>query len=331
MANDQFTDVRVVVSEPLKFKSKLAIGEDAYTSLRIVNRVQEYWDNLGWAATGATAAKTTLIASTFFAPQGLLGLVGLGTAVTPVGWVVAAAVLTGGAAIGVRRFLNDSAGSRVTVIPKFINTPIDVLAVSLFDLIAPLALKVAAVDGQVTDDERRWIKDYFINQWGYDALFLDAGLQLIESNLEDFSIKEMAEKLAKFSKANQDCNYAVMTSDLIEFLKGVMEADGEIDEREEFAVEKIKVIFTEAGRTFTQANFVKAGVTVMESLKTGAESIGSGVGSLGQAAMKNSETFVRSAAFNRAADTAANAKATTIKSASNTVKAGKELMGKFFK
>lgn len=286
MENDRFADVKVVVSDPLKFKLKLAIGEDAYGSLRIVNRLQEYWDNYGWATTGAAAAKSTVIASTFFAPQGLLGLIGLGTAVTPVGWVIAAAVLTGGAAIGVRRFLNDSTGKRVAVIPKFINTPIDVLAVNLFDLIAPLALKVAAVDGQVTDDERKWIKDYFVNEWGYDALFLDAGFQLTESKLEDFSIKEIADKLAAFSKANQDCNYAEMTCDLMEFLKGVMEADGKIDEREEFAVERIEAIFREAGRTFTQANLVKVGGTVMESLKSGAESIGSGVGALGQAAKK---------------------------------------------
>lgn len=331
MKNDQFLDVKVVIADPLKFKLKLAIGEEAYGSLRLKNRLEECWDNYEWAATGAAAAKSTLVASQFFAPQGFLAFIGVGTAVTPIGWVIAAAVLTGGAAIGVKRFLNDSAGNRVAVVPKFINTPIDVLAVSLFDLIAPLAFKVAEVDGQITDDERKWIKDFFVNEWGYDALFLDAGFQVIESNLDNFSIRDVAGQLAEFSKANQDCNYTVMTRELVGFFRAVMEADGKIDEREEFAVEKIEAVFSDVGRTFTQANLVKVGGTLVDSLKAGAGSVGSGMGALGQAAIKNSEKFVSSEAFNRAADTAAVAKLAAIKGAGNTVEAGKALIGKFLK
>lgn len=325
MEHDQFSDVRTVVSEPLKFKSKLAIGDEAYGSALFVNRLQEYWDAYGWATTGAAAAKSTVIATTFFAPSGLLGAIGLGgAAVTPFGWVIAAAVLTGGAAIGVRKFWNDSNEGRVTVIPKFINTPIDLLAISLFDLMAPLALKVAAIDGCVAKEERKYIRDFFVNEWGYDELFLNAGFQLLESKLEDFTIQEIAVSLAKFSKENPDCNYRVMTRNLVEFLKGVMEADGKIDEREELAIEKIQNIFKEAERTFSQANLKKVSSEVINSGKKGAKTVADLAGGLGRFTQKNTQLFFNS-------DAVGNAKEVTKKSTLATFTVGKNLVAKVLK
>jgi len=68
-----FDDVEQVVAEPLRFKARLAIGEDAYTSLRMINRTREVWDVLGAVGAGAAVAKTGLVA-------GLLGV-----SATPIG------------------------------------------------------------------------------------------------------------------------------------------------------------------------------------------------------------------------------------------------------
>ena len=155
---DSFQDIDRIVVEPLKFKVKLAIGEDAYTSLRVKNAVVQAWDVAGVATTAAVVAKSSVVASTFFAPTGWLAALGIGTAVTPIGWVVAAGVLTGGAWFGITRHLKKASASKVTVVPKFINTPLDVLALGLFDLMAPLALKVAAVDGCVDEPRRRQLR-----------------------------------------------------------------------------------------------------------------------------------------------------------------------------
>lgn len=330
MENTQFTDVKSVIYEPLKFKAKLAIGEEAYGTLRLKNRAAEFWEVMGGVGTGAAVAKSTVVASTFFAPGGILGLLGLG-AVTPVGWVVAAALMSGGAVLGVRRFISNASGSRVDVIPKFINTPIDVLAISIFDLVAPLALKIAAVDGSIKDSERKRIKSYFENEWGYDATFLDAGLNLVETSLEDVSIKEIAQTLAEFSMASQDCNYEVMTGDLVEFLKSVMEADGVIDEREEFAIQKIEEIFIESGRTFSVKKAKKVGGEMLDTLKKGAISVGGGVETFGKSVKSKSDSFVQSETFSRTAETVGSVKTKAIESATDKVKAGKELLGKLFK
>lgn len=250
MELDGFPDVKDVVSDQLKFKTKLAIGKDAYKTLRAIKKLDDLLKVGGGMVGGAAAAGSATVATTFFAPAGLMGLLGIGTAVTPIGWVIAAAVLSGGTVIGIRRFIVDVTDERVMEIPVFTNTPLNILAVSLFGLMANLALGVAAADGQITEDERKWIKDYFKNEWGYNASFLDSGLQLIESNLKESSIKEIAQNLAKFCKENRDCNYSAMTRGLIGFLQGVMEADGKIDEKEEAAIGEVENIFRDAGKYF---------------------------------------------------------------------------------
>ncbi len=172
---DWFEDIETIVAEPLNFKAKLAIGEDAYTSLKVKNAAYQAWEVAGVATTAVLVAKSSVVASTFFAPTGFLAAIGIGTAVTPIGWVIAAGVVTGGAWVGITRYLKKASANRITVIPKFINTPLDVLALGLFDLLAPLALKVAEVEGRVGDGDRKLIADYFVREWGYDSRFVEFG------------------------------------------------------------------------------------------------------------------------------------------------------------
>jgi len=306
MEEANFSDVKSVISDEMKFKAKLAIGEEAYAALRNANSVRKYWDLFGAVAGGAAIAKTSVVASAFFAPQGILGLLGLATAVTPIGWVVAAGVLSGGAWYAVMQGLNGAKENRVDVIPKFINTPIDVIATTLFGLMAPLALKVAAADSHVSDDERTCIRDYFVNQWGFDVGFVDAGLQLIEPNLGEFKISEVAEKLVEYKKTNPDCNYEVMAQNLLAFLQEVMESDGAIDEREQLVLDKVKSIFDEADRVSVSDTLSKFGSGVSESIKKRASAVGKSARD-GVDAVASSETMARvKTGADVAATTAAN-------------------------
>lgn len=265
-----FDDVKTVIVEPLKFKAKLAIGEDAYTSLRLKNAACEVWDAVGVATTVASIAKSSVVATTFFAPAGILATVGIGTVVTPIGWVIAASVITGGAWVGVTRYIkNNTSNRRVTVIPDFINTPMDVLALGLFDLMAPLALKFAIIDGSIHESERIFIRDYFVKEWGYDLAFVDDGMALIESRLPGFSIKEIAYALAEFKKGNPDCNYKEMTREILKFLRGIMESDGKIDEREEMAIERAENIFAEVGK-----------INIMKNIQSGWGKLANSIGGL---------------------------------------------------
>ena len=163
MTDDQgtlggFADVERVVADQLRFKSRLGIGEDAYLSLKLKSLVQDMWDVGAATMSGAKVAGSAYVATTFFsstASGGLFSLIGLGTAAaTPVGWVMAAALALGAGYYGVTRVFRGASGSHVIEIPRFINTPIDLLGMKLLDLIGTLAYRVATVDGVFDASER---------------------------------------------------------------------------------------------------------------------------------------------------------------------------------
>lgn len=250
----RFASVEQVVIDPLRFKLRLGIGEDAYTSLRMKKNLQSLWDVGGMGATGAAAAASPVVASAFFAPAGFLGLIGLGTAVTPIGWIAAAAIASGGAYYGVMRLYDRYSGSRVDIIPKFINTPIDLLGATLFDLMGPLVVRVAQIDGKIDRAEIDLIVSYFVTDWGFDAGYVAQAIEVLVANTDTIGIKILAERLATFQVENPDCNPAAMRAEFVSFLRDVMEADGTVDEREQLAIDAIEAVMSaETNRSFQTA------------------------------------------------------------------------------
>lgn len=234
-----FSEIECVIADPLRFKLQLGIGEDAYTSLRTKKHLIRLWDTASWAGTGAAVAASKTIASTFFAPTGLAALFGFGTAVTPVGWVLFAAATSAGAFYGVTRLFGGYEESRVDKIPKFINTPIDVLGASLFDLMAGLAVRVAQIDGEIDRREIGAITDYFVGEWGFDPTYVESALAVVRTDIPKASVKDMARALASFQAQNPDCNNLAMQAALVDFLREIAMADGVIDEREDLAIDAI--------------------------------------------------------------------------------------------
>lgn len=260
----RLADLDCVIADPLKFKRKLRIGEDAYAVLRLKNGLQGLWDAGGVAATGATVAASKVVATTLFASTasgGLLSALGLGAAAaTPIGWVLAAAAASGGIYYGVSRVVRRQQATFVDTIPRFINTPIDLLGMQLLDLIGALALRVAKIDGAVAAEERATIQRHFIEEWGYSRDYVIAALDILETTSDQTRVKAVAMALAQFQAASPDCNADAMQSELLSFLREVMEADGMLDEREELAIDAITDVFQKE-RAITLA---KVGRTVSD-------------------------------------------------------------------
>lgn len=237
---NRFVGVEHVIQDSLKFRLKLGIGEDAYTSLRVGKALARVWDVGGVAATGAGIAASPVVAGTFFGATGWLASLGLGAAaVAPVGWIVGAAVMSGGAYYGVTRAMGAYARSRVEVIPVFLNAPIDQLGAALLDMMAALSFKVAQMDGHVADAERQAMADCFVAEWGFDPAYVRPALELIEAGGTAQPIKSMTEAIARFVEDHPDCNFEAFRKEITHLLQEVAEADGKLDEREELAIAAI--------------------------------------------------------------------------------------------
>jgi uncharacterized tellurite resistance protein B-like protein len=237
-----FSAVERVVGDDLRFRLKLGIGEDAYRSIRYGKAVQKLWDVGGVAATGAAAAASPIVASTFFGGSGFLGLIGLGTAATPIGWVIAAGAASAGAYYGVLRLVGKYGDKRVHKVPEFINSPIDLLGATLVDMIGTLAVKLGEVDGDFALVERQRIIAYFIEDWGIDRPYAEKAIALIAENEAKIGLRAAAEVLGRFLRENEDCNAAAIRADILAMLAEIIQADGRVDEREELALEKIDAI-----------------------------------------------------------------------------------------
>ena len=164
---------------------------------------------------------------------------------TPLGWIIAASVISGGAWPGITRYLKKVGDNISGVIPGFINTPFDVLAVGFFDLLAPLSIMVALADGAIQEDEREYIQNHFVHEWGYNKNFVNEGLNYVESNIDEFSVEDLAETLAEFQKKNSDIDYEKMSKALFDYLIGIAVADSRVQGNEAQILERIKSIFDE--------------------------------------------------------------------------------------
>lgn len=241
-----------VVAEPLRFKARLAIGENAYQSLRMINRTRELWDVLGAAGAGAAVAKTGMAASL------------LGASATPIGWVAFAALASGGACYGLYRLLGNTRGSRVIEIPKYLNTPLDTLGLAIFDLIAPLSLRLAAVDGDIDAAERAHLVRHLVEDWGLHRGFVEQAVAAIEPGAADGELDQMAREGAEFLHANPDCNHAAIVTDLSAFFRDLLLAGGPLDAAEEAALTQVSGLLSvtppgELAKAWAQARTVAGG------------------------------------------------------------------------
>lgn len=234
--HDRFAELGIdaPLRHPVCFKQALHIGEDAYKSLTIKRRSLKLLGPLGAAGAGAAVASSPVVAGVFFPAGGILGLLGLGAAATPIGWVIATAALSGTAWVGVTRMLDGLSSTRVDQIPRFINTPLDILAVSIFDLICPLGVKLAAVDGEFREEERAEIARYFVETWGYHEVFVEAAVGMVSEC--EYTFDDLIGSLVEYTRSNPDSNAKAISRNVLAFLHEVAEASDGIGESERDAL-----------------------------------------------------------------------------------------------
>ena len=242
---DKFAELEIdsPLSHPLYFKRELHIGEDAYRSLRIRKILLTGGRFVSAAGVGGMVAGSSAVATTFFPATGIMAAVGLGAAVTPVGVIVLAAVLSGVAWTAIAKRFDDFGTRYVDEIPKFINTPLDLLAVSIFDLLSPMFVKLASVDGDFDELERNTIVDYFVEDWGYNKKFVKVGIDMASESALTFD--EVIGGFVEFIRANPDCNAKVVSQNVMAFLQEVADASNGVVDREQRALLAAESAFAE--------------------------------------------------------------------------------------
>jgi uncharacterized membrane protein YebE (DUF533 family) len=165
-----------------------------------------------------------------------------------IGWVIGGAAAARALSWGALRAWRSYSSSRVEAVPRFINTPIDYLAASLFDLIGGLSIIVAREAGELDEAERAAVMDYFQGEWGIDPEYIAAALPALEESTLGASVRDAAKALADYKRNNPDCDYGAMATEVLRFLKEIAEADGALDTAELDAITAVEATFREENR-----------------------------------------------------------------------------------
>ena len=161
----------------------------------------------------------------------------MGSGSTPVGWFLAGAIASGTMWHFVRkRFLKDD--RKVRKSPKYINTPCDMLALSLLDLMVPSMLRVGKADGEIRDKEREAIFEVLQFNLGFQSTICRGG---IEDTLENYpEIDDLAANLAKIARSCPDIDERKFCDHLAQRLERIARGDFMADSEETETILRVR-------------------------------------------------------------------------------------------
>lgn len=240
--SDLFEDVQTVIDDDFKFKKKLAIGDEHFTYLNNGKNLMDFGESLlgGVGIGGVTAAA-------WYMNLGFVGhaLFTVGLISQPVGWVIGASALGAAGVFGFKKakgkFIKKAEDELVTKVPKFLNTPLDLLGLSIATLMLPVSIKMAHADGNFCHMEKAQILSYFINEWGYNSEFIEKLMQAQESKMEDFSYKKYAKTLKSVCSNTSEFKHSQIIDEVLDFQKEIILMDGEIHPAEEKELATVKL------------------------------------------------------------------------------------------
>ena len=239
--------IEKVLERTEDFRKKLGIGKITNQSLQR-KLADEFVGILDAYSTGKSVIDLIIR---------ILPILGIGAGAPAAGWVIVACFVAAASYFGMNRYLRSGENDN--------GDPLDPLAVALFHFLAPLGLRVAALDRAVmkselqtggrpvevplvaaldravTKSERQCIENYFAREWGYSRKFVRKELPKLECNVETFPIVEVVDNLIEFAKRSPGCNYKALSKELTDFLQKVTRADGELDDLEVIFIQWLEI------------------------------------------------------------------------------------------
>lgn len=232
--NDKIT---VVLEYPLVFKNKLQLSDSSYAYLNIAKNLDKYSSSLLAGLAGAS-----IVYATFLANLGIFGplLLSIGIISNPIGWIALAGGTGAVLMFGGKHLVEKADKSLHHKIPKYINTPIDLLATTLLNYILPLAIKVSLVDSKFKKEEGESIVQYFKSEWGYNNDYLNLMVSQMVAIESTFELEDLKKKLETIVKTTEGLKYDIMKNEIIDILKMVCEVNNKETQKYSAMIEIIK-------------------------------------------------------------------------------------------
>ena len=127
-------ELQKIIDHPLLFKAKLNIGQEVNTYLNNADNFTEFAIKIAAGLGGSSLASVAWFAT--LGPVAKLALLA-GFTSTPVGWIAGAGVLSTVLAYGLMKARKKLKDATIITIPKYLNTPLDLLGQTILSLILP--------------------------------------------------------------------------------------------------------------------------------------------------------------------------------------------------
>ena len=209
--------------------------------MKVRENLSTFSEALGVGTAVAGVVNTVTIGSLLgFSSGGFLGTGLLASSTVPgLNVIVAAGVISAGAYVGLSRFFAKGKDAKIMVVPKFINTPLDLLATSLASFFIPIGLKIGLADGNLEPVEELKLKKYLIDKWGFATPFVVKMIAQYKNANDLASYKDLLSSFGEFIKKNEDCDAVEIKASLMSLLRQISEADGVLSEKEEIELDYI--------------------------------------------------------------------------------------------
>lgn len=109
-----------------------------------------------------------------------------------------------------------------------------------FYLLAPLAIKVSAIDGHIHDLELATIEHFFVTQFDHDENTIRQSLQTIKDDVEKMSLDQVIEKTSLLVRA-LNVNASNIKNNIFVLLEDIVNADSVVSQSEINLINEIKV------------------------------------------------------------------------------------------
>ncbi|MFC1513452.1 TerB family tellurite resistance protein [candidate division KSB1 bacterium] len=237
----ELSNTKKILDDSLRFKMKMNFSDKEYKKLNNAELAVDFFlASLGGVG-GALGATGLWLSS-----LGIMGQLGvmLGLSTTPVGWIIGGAitgaVTIGGASHYLKKGIHKIKDKNMINIPKFINTPLDALALNIATLLVSIGLKIAYSDKDFNIEENDKIVNTLSNKWGYNVLFLADLLSERERKLSNFTydeVKALSEEISHLEIAD-DVKHSFKTN-LVTWMNEIMSADGKLLDCEKQEIERL--------------------------------------------------------------------------------------------